>query len=101
MPTRKTAKKEKTFEEQMNDLQAIVNNLEQGNVPLKQSISEFQDGMKLVKSLQKQLSGAEKTLAKVIDDQGEEQDINQDDNTSFSKFNGSQDTTDADMSDLF
>lgn len=93
--------KTKTFEEKMNDLQNIVNNLEQGNVPLEESINQFKEGMKLVNSLQKQLSGAEKTLAKVIDDQGQEQEIDQDDQTSFGKFNGSRDTTDANMSDLF
>jgi exodeoxyribonuclease VII small subunit len=100
MATQKS-KKTPTFEEQMNDLQTIVNNLEQGNIPLEQSIKQFNEGMKLVKSLQKQLSGAEKTLAKVIDSQGEEKDIDQDDQTSYGKFNGSRDTTDADMSDLF
>ncbi len=38
MATQKS-KKTPTFEEQMNDLQAIVNNLEQGNIPLKNSRS--------------------------------------------------------------
>lgn len=100
MATQQSSKSE-TFEKQMNDLQAIVNNLEQGNVPLEQSISQFKEGMKLVNSLQKQLSGAEKTLAKVIDDQGQEKEIAQDDQTSFGKFNGSKDTTAANMTDLF
>ena len=100
MATRKSSKSQ-TFEKQMEDLQTIVNNLEQGNVPLEESINQFKDGMKLVNSLQKQLSGAEKTLAKVIDEQGQEKEIAQDDKTSFGKFNGSKDTTDANMSDLF
>lgn len=100
MATRKSSKSQ-TFEKQMEDLQTIVNNLEQGNVPLEESINQFKDGMKLVNSLQKQLSGAEKTLAKVIDEQGQKKEIAQDDQTSFGKFNGSKDTTDANMSDLF
>jgi exodeoxyribonuclease VII small subunit len=100
MATRKSSKSQ-TFEKQMEDLQTIVNNLEQGNVPLEESINQFKDGMKLVNSLQKQLSGAEKTLAKVIDEQGQEKEFAQDDQTSFGKFNGSKDTTDANMSDLF
>ena len=41
--------KEKKFEENLADLEAIVQRLESGQVPLEEAISEFQKGMKLSK----------------------------------------------------
>ena len=35
-------KKEPTFEEQLAQLQQIVNQLEQGNVPLEEALQQFQ-----------------------------------------------------------
>jgi len=55
--------KEKKFEENLADLEAIVQKLESGQVPLEEAISEFQKGMKLSKDLQETLDQAEKTLA--------------------------------------
>ena len=68
------ASKEKTFEEQLTKLQAIVNQLEQGNVPLESAIEQFQEGIKLSKDLQKKLTTAEKTLGHLIDDNDEEKE---------------------------
>ncbi len=64
---------EKTFEEKMDQLEQIVQQLEQGNVPLQQALEQFQQGIALSKELQKTLQDAEQTLAHVIDDNGEEQ----------------------------
>ena len=58
--------KEKKFEENLADLEAIVQKLESGQVPLEEAISEFQKGMKLSKDLQETLDQAEKTLVKVM-----------------------------------
>ncbi|MGT2934294.1 exodeoxyribonuclease VII small subunit [Streptococcus castoreus] len=58
--------KTKTFEENLQDLEAIVTKLENGDVPLEEAISEFQKGMLLSKDLQKTLQTAEKTLVKVM-----------------------------------
>ncbi|WP_268913021.1 exodeoxyribonuclease VII small subunit [Lentilactobacillus sp. SPB1-3] len=62
----------KTFEEKMQELEVIVNELEQGNVPLEESITKFKDGMQLSEDLSKTLTTAEKTMAKIIDDSGKE-----------------------------
>ena len=56
----------KTFEENLQDLEAIVTKLETGDVALEDAIAEFQKGMALSKDLQKTLEDAEKTLVKVI-----------------------------------
>ena len=63
MPTKKN-----NFEEQLNNLEQIVTNLENGNVPLKQ----FQEGVKISRDLDKKLTSAEETVAKLIDSDGTE-----------------------------
>ncbi|HEP1182889.1 exodeoxyribonuclease VII small subunit [Streptococcus pyogenes] len=67
--------KTKTFEENLQDLETIVNKLENGDVPLEEAISEFQKGMLLSKELQKTLQAAEKTLVKVMQVDGTEVDM--------------------------
>jgi len=62
----------KTFEENLQDLEAIVTKLENGDVALEDAIAEFQKGMVLSKELQKTLESAEKTLVKVMQAYGTE-----------------------------
>lgn len=62
-----------TFEENLAALEEIVKRLENGDVPLEEAITAFQEGMKLSKSLQKTLKAAEDTLVKVMADDGTEQ----------------------------
>ena len=67
--------KEKKFEENLADLEAIVQKLESGQVPLEEAISEFQKGMKLSKDLHATLDQAEKTLVKVMQADGSETEL--------------------------
>ena len=67
--------KEKKFEENLADLEAIVQKLESGQVPLEEAISEFQKGMKLSKDLQETIDQAEKTLVKVMHADGSETEL--------------------------
>ena len=67
--------KEKIFEENLADLEAIVQKLESGDVALEEAITEFQKGMKLSKELQDTLDQAEKTLVKVMQADGTEADL--------------------------
>ena len=67
--------KEKKFEENLADLEAIVQKLESGQVPLEEAISEVQKGMKLSKDLQETLDQAEKTLVKVMQADGSETEL--------------------------
>lgn len=67
--------KTKTFEENLQDLETIVNKLENGDVPLEEAISEFQKGMLLSKELQRTLQATEKTLVKVMQADGTEVDM--------------------------
>ena len=65
----------KTFEENLQDLEAIVTKLETGDVALEDAIAEFQKGMALSKDLQKTLKDAEKTLVKVMQADGTETEM--------------------------
>ena len=67
--------KDKKFEENLADLEAIVQKLENGDVSLEEAIAEFQKGMQLSKDLQKTLDQAEKTLVKVMQADGKETDM--------------------------
>ena len=67
--------KEKKFEENLADLEATVQKLENGDVALEEAITEFQKGMKLSKELQETLDQAEKTLVKVMQADGTEADL--------------------------
>ena len=65
----------KTFEENLQDLEAIVTKLETGDVALEDAIAEFQKGMALSKDLQKTLEDSEKTLVKVMQADGTETEM--------------------------
>ena len=65
----------KTFEENLQDLEAIVTKLETGDVALEDAIAEFQKGMALSKNLQKTLEDAEKTLVQVMQADGTETEM--------------------------
>ena len=67
--------KDKKFEENLADLEAIVQKLENGDVALEEAIAEFQKGMQLSKDLQKTLDQAEKTLVKVMQADGTDTDM--------------------------
>lgn len=67
--------KKKTFEENLQELEAIVIKLENGDVALEDAIEAFQQGMILSKELQKTLDSAEKTLVKVMQADGTETEM--------------------------
>lgn len=64
-----------TFEEKLEQLEAIVSQLEQGDRPLEGALADFQTGVGLVKDLQDTLKNAEDTLTKVMSDEGELKDL--------------------------
>jgi len=63
----------KTFEESLSELEALVGKLEQGEVPLEEALTTFQQGMKLSKELTDILKKAEGTLAKTMNEEGLEE----------------------------
>ena len=59
---------EKTFEENMAELQSIVEKLENGETNLDDAIEEFQKAMDLIKSCDSKLKEAEDTINKIVDE---------------------------------
>ena len=63
-----TAKtKEPPFEELYGKLEATVDKLEQGGLPLEQSIALYEEGMELAKHCQTILDSAEQRITKLRD----------------------------------
>ena len=60
------AGKSKTFEASMARLEEIVRQMEQGNVPLEESLKLFQEGTELVRSCGKLLDDAEQQVKLVL-----------------------------------
>ena len=58
--------KSKTFEASMERLETIVRQLEQGNVPLEESLKQFQEGTELVRNCQKLLDDAQLQIKKIM-----------------------------------
>lgn len=55
-----------SFESAMGRLEQIVRSLEQGNVPLDESLKLFREGTELVRSCTKQLDDAQLQIQKVM-----------------------------------
>lgn len=60
------------FEEAMQQLEQIVAQLEQGDVPLEEALEQFQKGVALSKLCKDKLENAETTLTKIVNENGEE-----------------------------
>ena len=58
--------KEKSFEENLKQLEDIVAKLEQGEIPLEEAIKLFQEGMRLSKDCSEKLSGVEKEIKRLV-----------------------------------
>ena len=74
--------KEKSFEEQMETLEGIVNELEKGELSLDESLAKFEDGMKLAKECNKILESAEKRITILVNKDSElvEENFNTEEN---------------------
>ena len=63
--------KEINFEETMQELEKIVQELEKGDLNLDDSINKFEEGMKLSKQCNKMLEEAEKKITILLENDGE------------------------------
>lgn len=67
--------KEKNFEENMLELEAIVKKLESGDVPLDDAINAYTNAMKLAKVCDSKLKSAEEQINKILNENGELKDF--------------------------
>ena len=63
-------KEEKTFEEELLELEDIVKKLESGEVPLDDAIKEFTKAMELSKKCDTKLKSAEEAITKLVNKEG-------------------------------
>ena len=61
-------KKDKTFEEALNELEVLVKELESGNVALEDAIKKYTDAMNLAKSCSDILNDATEKVNKILKD---------------------------------
>ena len=59
------------FEESMKKLETIVEELENGNLNLDESVQKFEDGMKIAKQCNNMLEDAEKKITILLENDGE------------------------------
>lgn len=62
---------EKSFEDNLEELETIVNNLENGDIPLDDAIEEFNKAMNLIKVCDDKLKNAEESIAKIVNENDE------------------------------
>ncbi|MGX7415433.1 exodeoxyribonuclease VII small subunit [Aerococcus christensenii] len=70
-----TEKEELSFEEALNELEAIVSQLQNGDIPLKESMEAFQKGIQLSNYCSQTLEQAEKTMTKLMNESGDLEDF--------------------------
>lgn len=66
---------EMKFEEKLNELEKMVNELEQGDVDLDEAIDKYTKAMKLAKECSLKLKNAEENINKILTENGKEEDF--------------------------
>lgn len=66
------AKEEIKFEDKLNELEKMVNELEKGDVDLDDAINKYTNAMKLAKECSEKLKNAEENVNKILTENGEE-----------------------------
>lgn len=64
-------KENKSFEELMEELESIVQELEKENLNLDDSVAKFEEGMKISKECNKILENSEKRISILLENNGE------------------------------
>lgn len=79
------AKTNVSFDQAIQQLEEIVRQLEQGDVPLEDAISLYKQGMELSTVCHDKLQNAEKQLISIMDDNGEKVPFNANEKEDASK----------------
>ena len=64
------------FEEKIKELETIINELENGEIDLEDSIEKYTKAMKLVKECDEQLKTIEENVNKIVKENGKIEDFN-------------------------
>ena len=68
-------KNEKTFEDELKELEKIVTELEKGEVALDDAINKYSEAMKLAATCDKKLKEAEEMITKIVGSDGSTSDF--------------------------
>ena len=60
------AEKEINFEEELNRLKQIVNEIQQKDISIDQSLALYEEGQKIISLLSKELDNAESKVEKIV-----------------------------------
>ncbi len=63
------AEKKQTFETSLKELERIVRRLEEGDLPLEDSLKLFEDGVKISRECQERLNQAERRIEVLLKDE--------------------------------
>ena len=63
------------FEEKIKELEKTINELENGEIDLEESINKYTSAMKLVKECDEQLNNIEKQVSKIVLENNKEEDF--------------------------
>lgn len=63
-------KKEKSFEEELEELNKIAEELENGELTLEASVKKFEEGIKISKKCNEALDKAEKKITELVNKEG-------------------------------
>jgi exodeoxyribonuclease VII small subunit len=64
------------FEDKIKELETIINELENGEIDLEDSIEKYTKAMKLVKECDEQLKNIEENVNKIVKENGKIEDFN-------------------------
>lgn len=64
-----------SFEESIRQLKEIVDKIEQGQIPLQDSLDQYEKGMSLIKHCRSILQKAEKRIEKISREEAEEETV--------------------------
>lgn len=69
------SKKDKKFEDKVAELEKIISVLENGDVPLDESINKYTEAMQLVKECDEELKKVEEKVNKIVSENGSLEDF--------------------------
>ncbi len=72
MPKSTTARKAPDFEQALAELEALVEKLESGDLPLEEALKQFERGIELTRVCQRSLKDAEIKVAQLLEKNGQE-----------------------------
>ena len=83
-----------TFEQAIENLTEIVDKIETGQVPLAESLQQYEKGMAMIKRCRKILLDAEKRIEEIAEDQQDETKSDSDDDSDQDEQDEADDTED-------